>query len=177
MMLILTGNKGCGKSLLLKGLIADNDVSVQGFLSLKRFTGPDVTGIELLLFPDRKIIPMATTTPITTEASTSRFYFYPDVFSRVNMHFNKLSQDRCFVFDEFGLLEMKREGHYPIFEQLIKSGNKSLIVVRSLLLDDFLSSFCLDIQHAVIDLEKYRLDHASTVILDFLTTQPGKNPG
>ncbi|HHO77119.1 MAG TPA: hypothetical protein ENN05_11940 [Deltaproteobacteria bacterium] len=170
MMLIFTGNKGCGKTLFLKGLIADHKIHAQGFLSVKKFSGTDITGIDLLLLPEQKSLPMATTTPISTESSTFRFYFYPDVFSRVNMHFHKISQDLPFVFDEFGLLEMDHRGHYLIFEHLERYGHKSLIVVRRDLVEGFISTFCNDIQHSVVDLETCgRLD-ASTTVLDFLNT-------
>ncbi|HOO46593.1 MAG TPA: hypothetical protein PLM29_10215 [Deltaproteobacteria bacterium] len=176
-MMILTGSKGCGKSLLLKGLIEDHDVSARGFLSLKRFSGPDMTGIDLLLFPEKKIIPMATTTLIPTEQSTSRFSFYPDVFSRVNMHFCSIPHDLPFILDEFGILEMDRRGHYPIFDHLIKSGHTSLIVVRRELFEGFLSTFGRDMELSVVDLETCGKKVAAKSIQGFLAMAQESNPG
>jgi len=177
MMLILTGNKGCGKSLFLKNLIEDNTIPVQGFLSLKRFSGPDMTGIDLLLLPEKQIIPMATTTPIHTESKTSRFSFYPDVFSRVNMHFCSIPHDLPFILDEFGILEMDGRGHYPIFDHLIKSGHSSLIVVRRELFEGFLSTFGRDMELSVVDLETCGKKVAAKSIQGFLSRVQKSNPG
>ena len=177
MMLILTGNRGCGKSLLLKELIVEHRITVQGFLSLKELTDNVVTGIHLLLLPEQTIVPMATTTPIETLASTSKFYFYPDVFSRINTHFERLNPDLAFVFDEFGLLEMRRKGHYPIFENLKKSSVKTLLVVRKEIIDDFISSFCPTISYEVLDMESLGRKDTSLRILDFLSDKGGLNHG
>lgn len=173
MMLILTGEKGCGKSLLLKKVILEHNLSVQGFLSLKELSAGIVTGIHLLLLPDQKVVPMATTTPIKTDSNTSRFYFYPNVFSRINSQFERLDANLPFVFDEFGLLEMHQEGHYPIFENVKGSSHKTLIVVRLEILTDFISSFCPHAHHEVLDMATLDREHISRKILDFLTGKGG----
>lgn len=172
-MLILSGNIGCGKSLLLKEIILDNNTPVQGFLSLKELTDGVVTGISLLLLPDREIVPMATTTPIETESNTTRFYFYPNVFSRINNHFETLDKDLPFVFDEFGLLEMNRKGHFPIFDNLMKSSHRTLMVVRSEILDDFISAFCINTRYDVLDMTVTDRNDAVKNILAFLSGRGG----
>ncbi|GEM_PF-1651435 len=176
-MLILTGERGCGKSLLLKEIILGHSVPAQGFLSLKEVNDGIVTGIHLLLLPDQEVVPMATTTPITTEASTSRFYFYPDVFPRVNSCFERLDEDLPFVFDEFGILEMRQKGHYPIFEELQRSSHKTLMVVRLEILDDFMSVFCPHAHYEVLDLTTLDRTHIARSILDFLTDTVVRNHG
>ena len=175
-MLILTGERGCGKSLLLKEVILGHNIPVQGFLSLKELTDGIVTGIHLLLLPDQELVPMATTTPITTEANTSRFYFYPDVFSRINSQFERLDPALPFVLDEFGLLEMHQKGHYPIFENLKRSSHKTLLVVRLEILDDFISAFCPHDHYEVLDMATVDREQISQKILNFLAGKGGPEP-
>ena len=177
MMLVLTGERGCGKSLLLKEVILGHNIPVQGFLSLKELTDNIVTGINLLILPDQTAVPMATTTPIETDSNTSRFYFYPDVFSRINTRFQILNAGLPFVFDEFGLLEMRKKGHYPIFEHLTSLSLKTLMVVRSEILDDFISTFCCHAQHEVLDMASADREHAAQYILEFLTNRDVLNHG
>ncbi len=154
MMLVLSGEKGRGKTSLLKELFIGLDIPVQGFLSLKEVSAGTVTGISLLILPEHRSVPMATTSPIATQVSTGRFYFYPQVFDLVNTHFQEITPDLPFVFDEFGPLEMEKKGHYPIFASLEKTRHRSILVVRSELLADFLGSLSRDIDHVLIDLEK-----------------------
>ncbi len=177
MMLILTGERGCGKSLLLKEVILGHGIAVQGFLSLKDVTENIVTGIYLLLLPDQEAVPMATTTPIETDSNTSRFYFYPEVFPRINSRFERLDADLPFVFDEFGLLEMHKKGHYPIFETLVKSSHKTLLVVRSEIIDDFTAAFCSHAHYEVLDMASSARENTSQRILEFLCGRDVLNHG
>jgi nucleoside-triphosphatase THEP1 len=168
-MYIVAGEKGCGKTSLLKALVLEHNLSVQGFLSIKELSAGIVTGIHLLLFPEQKIIPMATTTPITTNSRTKYFYFYPKVFSFVNRHFERIHNDLAFIFDEFGVLEMDQKGHFPIFEHLKKTNHRTLVVVRAGLLDDFVSTFCMDTDYTVLNIKKSETGLSSQNILDFLS--------
>ena len=178
MMLILTGKKGCGKTCLLNELLLAHDIiHVQGFLGMKEVHDNEVNGISLLILPERRIFPMATTSPIITTEKTSRFYFYPKVFALVNRHFHHVKPDLPFIFDEFGFLEMYQKGHFPVFEMLIKTRHKTLMVVRKTLVNDFVSSYCTDISYYIVDMGKCSKQHASKSILDFLTGQPRLNHG
>lgn len=154
MMLILTGEKGCGKSMLLKDIMVSNPAGVQGFLSLKALENGTVTGISLLILPSLETLPMATTTPMDTAYSTRRFYFYPGVFDKVNGHFRNISKSLPFVFDEFGILEMEKGGHYPIFETLaVTHASSMLLVVRKNLLESFLSSHAGPLIYEILDMD------------------------
>jgi len=175
MMMILTGKKGCGKTSLINDLLLRHDVRVQGFLSLKEIHDNEVTGISLIILPERRMFPMATTSPIVTTEKTSRFYFYPRVIDLVNRHFCRAIKDLPFIFDEFGFLEMHQKGHFPIFEMLIKTRQKTLLVIRKTLAHDFVSSFCTDINYTIMEMGKSSEKLTSERILDFLTEQSGQN--
>lgn len=168
MMMILTGAKGCGKTSLINDLLLRHGIRVQGFLSLKEIHDNKVTGITLLILPERKMFPMATTSPIITTEKTSSFYFYPKVFALVNRHFHHITEGLPFIFDEFGFLEMHHKGHFPVFERLIKANHKSLVVVRKTLANEFASSFCSDITHSVMDMKKHTQKNLQKDILGFL---------
>ena len=174
-MMIMTGKKGCGKTSLINDLLLRHDIRVQGFLSLKEVHDNEVTGISLLILPERKVFPMATTSPIVTTEKTSRFYFYPRVITLVNRHFRRAIEDLPFIFDEFGFLEMHQKGHFPIFEMLVKTRQKTLLVIRKTLVHDFVSSFCADISYSIMDMGKCSEKITSQRILDFLTGQSGLN--
>lgn len=179
MMLILTGEKGCGKSLLLKDIIISNPGSFQGFLSLKTMENGIVTGISLLILPSLETLPMATTTPMETEYSTRRFYFYPGVFDKVNRHFRNITKNLPFVFDEFGILEMEKAGHYPIFETLADThASSGLLVVRKNLLESFLSSRAGPLNYEILDMDCQGTQAIRDRIASFLaehTLLPGES--
>ncbi|MBN2299188.1 MAG: hypothetical protein JXM72_11365 [Deltaproteobacteria bacterium] len=177
MMLILTGEKGCGKTFLIRDLVFAHNIRVQGFLSLKEITDGEVTGISLLILPKQKMFPLATTSPIKTTEKTSRFYFYPKIIHLVNRHFHHIKKGLPFVFDEFGFLEMYQKGHFPIFENLIQNRHKTLMIVRRNLLDDFLSSYCRDINFSVVDMGKCDRQYAQNSILAFLNPPSNTNHG
>jgi len=151
-MLILTGEKGSGKTTLVKNLLEEHRIAAQGFLSVKEMQGGEVTGISLLILPEHTSIPMATTTPLSTDTFTKRFYFYPGVFDRVNSHFRSIRRKCPFIFDEFGLLEREEKGHYPVFGSLLKSSHPSLIVVRSELTDDLVSFLGGSCPYRIVDM-------------------------
>ncbi|MEN6447753.1 MAG: hypothetical protein ABFD70_08435 [Syntrophaceae bacterium] len=154
MMLILTGEKGCGKSMLLKDILTANPGGAQGFLSLKTLKNGIVSGISLLILPSLETLPMATTTPMATAYSTRRFYFYPGTFDKVNGHFCNITKNLPFVFDEFGILEMEKAGHYPIFKTLTDPPASSmLLVVRKNLLESFLSSHAGPLNGEILDMD------------------------
>jgi len=177
MMLILTGEKGCGKTCLLNDLLLAHDIRAQGFLSLKDIRNGEVNGISLIILPERRTFPMATISPIIAAEKTSRYYFYPKVFSLVNRHFHHIIEDLPFIFDEFGFLEMYQKGHFPIFEMLKKIRHKTLLVVRKTLAEDFISSYCADISYSMVVMGKCSKEHAAQRILDFLSGQPTLNHG
>jgi nucleoside-triphosphatase THEP1 len=168
MIMILTGEKGCGKTSLINDLLLRYKIRVQGFLSLKEVHDKEVTGISLLILPERKMFPMATTSPIITTEKTSSFYFYPKAFALVNRHFHHITKDLPFIFDEFGFLEMHQKGHFPVFERLIKAKHKTLVVVRKTLANEFASSFCSGITYSVMDMKKHTQKNLQKDILGFL---------
>jgi nucleoside-triphosphatase THEP1 len=168
MMLILTGEKERGKSSLLRDLIVESGISAQGFISLKEVSNGKVTGISLLILPEKRSFPMATTTPLITSERTTRFFFYPGVFDLVNRHFHHIKPHLPFVFDEFGSLEMSKKGHYPVFELLKKSQHPTLMIVRNNIMDNFLSMYCKDVRYTIMDMNKYTQANLHKSILAFL---------
>jgi len=174
MVLILSGEKGCGKTSLVKRLIEEYALQVQGFLSLKDYGNGEPAGISLLVLPQKKPFPMATTSPIATKEKTSRFYFYPRVFDLVNRHFHRIIPDMPFIFDEFGPLEMGGGGHFPLFDQLKKISHKTLTIVRSPLLERFISSHCMDMNYSVININDTPQRYAAQSILNFFIGQQHK---
>jgi len=170
MMLILTGEKECGKTTLLDEVCSGNETKVQGFLSMKNVDNGEVTGISLKILPAGRIFPMATTTPIITKHATSKFYFYTNAFKLVNRHFKRIIKDIPFIFDEFGRLEMRQEGHFCLFEELIETGQPLLVVIRKELLSDFKAAYAQDLDHEILDLDiEERADiinRINTAILD-----------
>jgi nucleoside-triphosphatase THEP1 len=168
MMLVLTGEKECGKSSLLRDVIAESGISAQGFISLKVVSNGEVKGISLLILPEKRSFPMATTTPLITSERTPRFFFYPRVFDLVNRHFHHIQPHLPFVFDEFGSLEMSKKGHYPVFELLKKSQHPTLMIVRNNIVGNFLSMYCKDVRYTIMDMNKYSQANLHKSILSFL---------
>jgi nucleoside-triphosphatase THEP1 len=168
MMLILTGEKGAGKTTLIRNLISEHAIASQGFLSVKEMEGGAITGISLLILPERKLMPMATTTPRVTDTFTKRFYFYPGVFDRVNRHFQDIRPECPFIFDEFGLLEREGKGHYPVFSTLMRSAHPSLIVVRSELTNDLLSLFNDPSRYRTVDMTTLDMTTVRSRVVTFL---------
>jgi nucleoside-triphosphatase THEP1 len=172
-MLILSGEKGAGKTTLIRDIIQENKIHAQGFLSVKEMTGKEVTGISLLLLPEWRKIPMATTTPIATDVSTPRFYFYPDVFHKVNGRFLGLVPGVPFVFDEYGPLEKEGRGHCPVFRTLIQLSHPSLIVVRRKLAHDLSSALGSTCRKKILDMTVSDLSPLRARITSFLQDLKG----
>lgn len=168
MMLILTGEKGCGKSSLLRDLIIESGIRAQGFISLKEVSNGKIKGISLMILPEKRSFPMATTTPIITNERTSRFFFFPRCFDLVNRHFHYIKPHLPFVFDEFGSLEMCKKGHYPVFELLKKSQHPTLMLVRNNIVDNFISRYCKDVRYTIMDMNKYTIPSLNKNIIAFL---------
>lgn len=167
----MSGEKGCGKTSIMRRMIEEHRIQVQGFLSLKEHCNGKLTGISLLVLPGQRFFPMATTSPIRTQETTSRFYFYPRAFDLVNRHFHRIIPDLPFVFDEFGSLEMGKRGHYPIFAHLKKIRQKTLMIVRNTLLERFISMYCTDTSYSVLNIDDCPHMYASQSILDFFIDQ------
>jgi len=174
MVLILSGEKGCGKTSLVKRLLEEYSLQAQGFLSLKDYGNGEPRGISLLVLPQKKPFPVATTSPIATQEKTSRFYFYPRVFDLVNRHFHRIIPDMPFVFDEFGSLEMEGKGYFPIFALLKKISQTTLMIVKGPLLERFISSHCRDMNYSVININDTPQRYAAQGILDFFIGQQHK---
>lgn len=149
-MLILTGPQGCGKTTLLQTLITAHRLTVQGFLSLKT---PGMTGIELMLLPERRTVSMAVSTPGLTTVSTRHFSFDPGIFAVVEREFENLNPGLPFVFDECGPLEMKEQGHFRLLLRLLQQGPRLLIVVRPRLVEAFQARYRPERAAEVLDLE------------------------
>lgn len=165
-MLIVTGNKGCGKTTLLKRLIIDNALKVQGFLSLKIVEHGVVKGIKILTLPRQEEMFMAVATSESTELSTGCYAFEPEAFQRIDELFAHPDSNMPFVFDEFGKLEMKGRAHFSLFQRLLAARVKMLVVVRSNLMQEFTERFSPGPALQVIDLE--RDEHAGQRIMQYL---------
>ncbi len=158
-LLILTGSIGRGKTTLLKEVIDEGHLQVQGFLSLKDFSRPHAVGITLLVLPQGKSIPMgishAPTPPeaLKRELSTSRFAFHDGAFARVDALFEVIREDLPFVFDEFGKLELRGQGHLGLYQRLMDRAHPTLLVVRKELLDIFASRCGQGLDYAICDLD------------------------
>lgn len=147
-MLILTGAIGCGKTTLLKRLIQENNLAVQGFLSLKIVEHGVPVGIKLLTLPERDEIFMGISTPDRSKLlSTGHYAFEDDVFQRIDARFVTLDPNLPFVLDEFGRLEMRGLAHFDLFQKVKAAGLRLLVVVRKDLLNTFLE------RHAGADAE------------------------
>lgn len=168
MMLILTGEKGSGKTTLIRNILLEHKITAQGFLSVKEMQDGRITGISLLILPENRTMPMAVTTAITTDMFTGRYYFYPGVFDRVNNHFRSIKHKAPFIFDEFGILEMEGKGHYPIFSTVLQSAHSSLIVVRKELVNDLLSILGDSCQYRVADMSSLDLPAIRSQVTAFL---------
>lgn len=173
MMLVLTGEKGSGKTTLVRKAVSGGGVLAQGFLSVKEVDRGVVTGISLLILPEHEIVPMASTTPMETDMFTKRFYFYPGVFDRVNRRFLDIRPDVPFVFDEFGLLEMEGKGHYPVFRTIVESSHPSLIVVRRELKDHLVASLGRKCGYQIVDMDTPDQRTAHSLIASFLQAAKG----
>jgi nucleoside-triphosphatase THEP1 len=153
-MLILTGHKGCGKTTLLQRVILENNLAVQGFLSLKIVEDGVPVGISLLTLPGREEIFMATaTSDRTAPLSTGHYAFESRTFQRIDARFASFDPSLPFVLDEFGRLEMKGLGHCALFERVIAARLKLLVVVRKDLLAEFLKRYAMDADTVVLDVE------------------------
>ncbi|MEN6475070.1 MAG: nucleoside-triphosphatase [Syntrophaceae bacterium] len=153
-MLILTGERGCGKTTFLQRLILEGDLAVQGFLSLKIVENGVPVGIRLLTLPWREEIFMGVATPDRTKPlSTGHYAFESEAFDRVDERFKSFDAGLPFVLDEFGRLEMKGLGHFNLFQKLVAAGLKLLVVVRRDLLDQFLERYAASSDTVVLDLE------------------------
>lgn len=168
MILVVTGQRGAGKTTLVRGILQEHGIPAQGFLSVKEVTDGVVTGISLLILPGGERIPMATTTPLSTDAATKRFYFYPGVFDRVNALFRDIRAGCPFILDEFGLLEREGQGHYPVFRTLLQASHPSIVMVQSDLRDDLLSILGDACPHETVDVSFEGLSKARSRILTFL---------
>lgn len=167
-LVILTGLRGCGKTSLLKNLIERHDLNVQGFLSCKEFSGSLMTGINLVVLPGKTSMPMATTTPFSTPVSTGRFYFFAETFGLIERHFNTIRPKIPFIFDEFGQLEMRQEGHYPLFQKLIEKNHPLLLVVRKEMLEEFLATLPQETLFVIFDMNEMIHQDINSNILEFL---------
>ena len=151
-MLILTGARGCGKTTFLKRAILDNNLAVQGFLSLKIVENGVAVGIKLLTLPERGEIFMGVSTPDRTKPlSTGHYAFEDDVFQRVDARSATLDPNLPFILDEFGRLEMRGLAHFDLFQKVKASGLKLLVVVRKDLLEAFLECHADPEQALVLD--------------------------
>ena len=168
MMLVLSGEKGCGKTTLLRDLLTDHHVRAQGFLSVKDILDGVVKGISLITLPEHRVLPMATTTPMMTDVSTGKYYFYPGIFELINRHFQRIRPNLPFIFDEFGPLEMQQKGHYPVFSCLQKHAEHTLVVVRSDLREIFLDKFCVAFPVIQMDLDLEDSGAVRACVLAFL---------
>lgn len=157
-MLILTGGRGCGKTTLLKRIILDNNLKVQGFLSLKIVEDGIPVGIRILTLPECEEIFMATATRRNSELSTGYYAFEKETFKRLDERFQIFDSRLPFILDEFGLLEMKGLGHYELFKRLVSARLKMLVVVRSDLLDEFVNRYAISEETAVLDVEQGNKD-------------------
>lgn len=170
-MLILTGSIGCGKTTLLKRIIMDNNLAVQGFLSLKIVEQGAVVGIKILTLPWREKIFMAAATPERTQLSTGHYAFRPETFRRIDECFEDFDRSLPFVFDEFGRLEMRGQAHFALFERLAAARVKMLVVVRSELMAAFTGRFYPGHAMEIVDLE--RDAHAAHRVLQYLQQAHG----
>ena len=153
-MLILTGAKGSGKTTLLQRIILDNNLAVQGFLSLKIVEHGEPVGIKLLTLPWRDEILTAIVIPDrTTPLSTGRYAFEPETFQLIDARFASLNENLPFVLDEFGRLEMRGLGHFDLFQKVKTARLNLLVVVRRDLLAPFLERHAKSMDTLVLDVE------------------------
>lgn len=172
LMMILTGNRGCGKTTLLKRIIMENNLAVQGFLSLKIVEDGVPVGIRILTLPEREEIFMATATRRKSGLSTGYYSFEKEAFQRLDERFALFDNNLPFILDEFGLLEMKGLGHYNLFKRLVSSRLKMLVVVRSDLLDEFVSRYAISKNMILIDVEKDNKD-IKKLVHEYLSNKKG----
>jgi nucleoside-triphosphatase THEP1 len=169
-MLILTGSRGCGKTTLLQRIILDDNLAVQGFLSLKIVKDGVPVGIKLLTLPEGEEIFMATATPKRTELSTGHYAFETGTFQLIEKRFALLNNSLPFILDEFGLLEMRGLGHYPLFQRLAAVRLKMLVVVRRDLLAEFMIRYTIAADTVVLDVEQGDKDIKKRVC-EYLSTK------
>jgi len=140
MLSFVTGPSKSGKTTRLLQLVEQlqaEGVSVAGVISPAVFENGQKTGIDVLLLPTRKQLPLAR--PSTKEESQWKIKrsFDPQVVRAVNEHFDSL-QAELLIIDELGPVEFSDRGGFVSAMRILDEGayKDAIVVIRPSLLDE-----------------------------------------
>jgi nucleoside-triphosphatase len=147
MNILITGKSGIGKTTLCQELINSlkkNNINYGGVLC----PGNDAVDLmtnEKKLFLDKE--------GIKPSKTCNKFINEEGMSFAVKAVKNAIDKCDFIVIDEYGPLELRREGLAEVMDDAIKSGKDILIVVRDKLKDHFLEKYS-DFKFEVFDIDK-----------------------
>jgi len=145
MIYILTGAVGAGKTTFLRGLVEDlrkAGVPFDGFLSLRVMTGGKPEGYQMLDVRDGRGLALLRRTDYEKGERVGPYVMLPAGLERANRIVKRSRREDLLIVDEIGPLELRGGGLWPALKPvLFDEGRRSLVVIRDMLLIEFLNLF------------------------------------
>ncbi len=142
MIFILTGPVHSGKTTFLKSVInelKDQGVEIDGLLSETVLENQEVIGYDLFDIEKEEAIPYIRKEGEKNWQKVGSFYFTPQGLLRATEIIFGSKENALLIVDEAGPLELRRRGLWPALKEVIfQSSKKSVLVVRTSILEEFL---------------------------------------
>ncbi len=146
----MTGNLHSGKTTFVKGLVCElkkKGWEVVGVLSPAVFNDEgERIGYDLLLLDTGERLPFLRTWKLS-ELSVGPYSVNVTSLNYARIFLNKSLESEefdMFVLDEIGYLELIGSGFNDVVENALRRGGRSLYVVRSFLLNQFIAKYGLE---------------------------------
>jgi nucleoside-triphosphatase THEP1 len=131
--IIVTGAVGGGKTTRILKLVEEmkeKDLAIAGIVSLRVMENDRTIGYDILDLSTGIRVPFLRSSEETGAGKIGRFTILPEGLSAGKRALQKAlhGDSKVVVIDEVGLMELDGEGWAPVFDDLVKRGDKRLIV-------------------------------------------------
>jgi len=143
MIFILTGPVHIGKTTVLERVVHElrkEKIDINGFLSEAVLENQEVIGYDLFDIKKEESIPFIRKEGERDWQRIGPFSFIPQGLARAKEIIFQSKEDALLIVDEVGPLELAGKGLWPALKEVIfKPSKRSILVVRTGILEDFLA--------------------------------------